>query len=262
MAFSEAQYTAVVDALRGGLEELSGRLDAVAVAARAAAARPSVPDPLAAAIIDAAERIVDAVAVVRDAIVEALRGAVAPVFLFTDGLEWLEVRDAATRVQGVLRAEQLPVADHWKGYAADRYATAIRAQSEAAGRVGAIADRASSALVTCAVAGLAFYTALGVVVARLIVAVVAAISAFGSAVFSWAGVLIVLEEAGAGGATVAGLVVALVALLGAQLAPLGALTGELGDGGVFHEGRWPSAVTSAYTDATVTDGDAEWSFER
>jgi hypothetical protein len=260
--FSESQYAAVTDALRAGLDEVSRRLDGVAAAARASAARPIVPPPLAAAMVLAGDRIVGAVGVVRDMIVDALRGVGAPVLVLLDGLDWLEVKGAATRVQGVLRADQLPVGDHWKGYAAQRYAVAVRGQAEAAGRIGATADRASSALITCSVAGLAFYTALGVVVARLIVALAAAIAAFGSVAFSWAGVLLVLEEAGVGAAVVTGLVAALTALLGAQVTQLGGLTGELADGGVFHEGHWPSATTTAYADATVTDGDAEWSFGR
>jgi hypothetical protein len=260
--FTDAQYRAVVDALRAGVAELSGRLDGVVVAARAAAARPSVPPPLAAAIVDAGDRIVDAVGVVLDMIVDAMKGVGAPVPLLFDALEWLEVSAAAARVRGVLRVDQLPVADHWKGYAADRYAVAVRGQSEAAGRVGAVADRAAAVLLTCAAAGLAFYTALGVVVVQLIVAVVAAIAALGSLVFSWAGVLFVLEEAGVNTAVVVGLVTGLSALMGIQLTQLGGLIGELSDDGVFHDGRWPSATTAAYSDATVTDGDAEWSFER
>jgi hypothetical protein len=38
--------------------------------------------------------------------------------------------------------------------------------------------------------------------------------------------------------------------------------GELVDGSVFPGGRWLDATTGNYTDATVTDGDADWSFER
>lgn len=260
--FGEAQYAAVVDALHAGLADLTGRLDGVATAARAAAARPFVAPPLAAAIVDAGDRIVAAIGAVLDMIVDAMRGVAAPLLLLSDGLEWLEVKALATRVQGVLRVDQLPVADHWKGYAADRYAVAVRGQSEAAGRVGAIADRAAAVLITCAAAGLAFYTALGVVVVKLIAAAVAATAALGSVVFSWAGVLLVLEEAGVNGVVVLGLVTGLATLLGVQVTQLGALTGELADNGVFHEGHWPSATTTAYADATVTDGDAEWSFER
>ncbi len=262
MTFSQAQYESVAAALRSGVAELSALIDCVGAAAGAAARQPAVPAPLSAAIIDAGDGIAEAAAAVRDMVVEAMRGLAAPVFLLGDGLDWLDVRSAATRVQGVLRVDQLPVADHWKGYAADRYALAVRAQSDAAGRLGAIAERASSVLVTCAVAGLAFYTALGVVVAKLIIALAGAIAAFGSVVFSWAGVLIVLEEAGVGATVVTGLVVALSALLGTQLTQIGSLDGELADGGVFHRGHWPSATTAAYADATVTDGDAEWSFER
>lgn len=260
--FSEAQYRAVVDALRAGMEDLSGRLAGVSAAARAAAAQPYVPPPLAAAMVTAGDRIVEAIGAVMDTIVDVMRGFGAPVVLFLDGLDWLETKRAATQVQGVLRVDQLPVADRWKGSAADRYAVAVRGQSDAAGRIGAIADRTATALLVCASAGLAFYAAIGFIVVKLIVAAVAAIVAFGSVVFSWSGALYVLAEASVSSATITTLVVALAALVGSQVVQLGGLIGELSDNGVFRAGHWPSATTEAYRDATVTDGDAEWSFER
>lgn len=260
--FSEARYRAVVEALRVGMEDLSGRLTGVTAAAHAAAAAPSVPPPLAAAMVTAGDRIVEAITAVLDTILDVLQGVGAPVLLFFDGLDWLEIKRAATQVQGVLRVDQLPVADRWKGHAADRYAVAVRGQSDAAGRIGAIADRTATALLVCASAGLAFYAAIGFIVVKLIVAAVAAIVAFGSVVFSWSGALYVLAEASLSTAAITGLTVALAALIGSQVLQLGALIGELSDNGVFHEGHWPSATTQAYNDATVTDGDAEWSFER
>jgi hypothetical protein len=260
--FSEAQYRAVVDALRAGMENLSGRLTEVSAAARAAAARPGVPPPLAAAMVAAGDHIVDVLGAVLDAIVDAVQGVGAPVLLFLNGLDWLEVKRAATQVQGVLRVDQLPVGDRWKGYAADRYAVAVRGQSDAAGRIGTIADRTATALLVCASAGLAFYAAIGYIVVKLIAAAVAAIASFGSVVFSWSGALYVLSEAGLSTAAITAFVVALTALIGSQVLQLGGLIGELSDNGVFHEGHWPSATTQAYSDATVTDGDAEWSFER
>jgi hypothetical protein len=44
-------------------------------------------------------------------------------------------------VQSVLRADQLSTDDHWKGAASDVYVTAIKPQSEAAGKIGTIADK-------------------------------------------------------------------------------------------------------------------------
>jgi hypothetical protein len=55
---------------------------------------------------------------------------------------------------------------------------------------------------------------------------------------------------------------ALTALLGAQASQMTVLHGEAVDGGVFPHGHWPDATTTNFSDATVTDGDADWSLRR
>ena len=148
---------------------------------------------------------------------------------------------------------------HWKGLAADRYATAVPTQSGAAGRIAATAQTTTTTLGACALAGLAFYVALGVILVRLIGALVAAIAAFGSEVFSWAGLLLVVEESGVALGLLIAAVSTLTALLGTQVATVNNLRGELVDHSQFPDGRWPRAVADTYADATVTDGDAKWS---
>lgn len=141
--------------------------------------------------------------------------------------------------------------------AADRYSTAVAAQSGAAGRIAGAASTAMISLGACAAAGTAFYIALGVILVRLIGGLIAAILAFGSEVFSWAGVLIALEEAGLAAGLLIAAVGALTALLTAQAATMNALRGQMLDHSQFPAGHWPSAVADTYSDATVTDGDAK-----
>jgi hypothetical protein len=57
-----------------------------------------------------------------------------------------------------------------------------------------IQNCAAIALGICAVAGLAFYVALGVILAQFIVAMIATIAAVGSIAFSWAGVGIAVGD--------------------------------------------------------------------
>ncbi|MEU5553621.1 hypothetical protein ABZ738_28010 [Micromonospora sp. NPDC047793] len=98
----------------------------------------------------------------------------------------------------------------------------------------------SGHLLACAAAGAAFYTTLEVVLAKLIVAAIAAITAFGSAVFSWAGAAIVVEEAGVNTAIVATAVTTLSAFLAAQATSMVNLHGEAVDSRSFPGSKWPS----------------------
>ena len=68
----------------------------------------------------------------------------------------------------------------------------------------------------CAAAGLAFYIALGVIVVKFIAAMATAIAAFGTAVFSWAGLLLVVEEAAITPAMIIAAVSGLAVVLGAS----------------------------------------------
>ena len=262
MDFSVAQYQATIDKINAGMQDLSGKIGQVAPAANAAVNHWYIPDFVKDAIIWCAEKIIDLAKWIWDKFVELLKGAAAPVYMFQHALEWQDVKGMATGVQGVLRADQLGADDHWKGAASDAYVAAIKPQSEAAGKIGTIADRTAQALIISAVASLAFYVALGVILIKFIAAMVAAIAAFGSAVFSWAGAAIIVEEAGVNTALITAAVTTLLAALGAQAQQLTVLKGELVDGSAFPGGQWPDATTGNYSDATVTDGDADWSFER
>lgn len=52
---------------------------------------------------------------------------------------------------------------------------------------------------------------------------------------------------------------ALVTSLGTQAAQLVTLHGEAADRTAFPRGAWPNPTTGRYDDATVTDGDTDWS---
>lgn len=262
MAFSEAQYRAAVEAVESGLGEVSVKIGEVTVAANSAAAMWSAFPVVREAIVWAGTELVRLASSVLDKIVELLKGAAAPVFIYGYSLEWFDVKAPALDVQGRLRVDQLAIDDHWKGVASDGYVAAVKPQSDAAGKVGSIAEKAASALNASALAGLAFYIAVGAIVVKFLAAMVAAIAALGSAVFSWAGALIIVEEAAVTPVMIAGAVGATLALLGTQAYQLGLLNSELGDASMFPGGHWPGAATGSYSDATVVDGDAEWSFER
>jgi hypothetical protein len=261
MPFNEERYRQAIEALTTGTTKLANKLNQVVPTANSALSQWWIPDWMRDAIVWLARKIVSIGSTVLEKIKELLKGAVAPVYMFKYAWEWQDIRGKATDVAGNLRPERLAVGRHWTGAAASAYDRAIKPQSEAADRIGTIAGSTATALNVCAAAALAFYVALGVILVKLIAATVAAIIAFGSAVFSWAGAAIIVEEAAVNSALIITLVGALTAALGAQASQMSTLHGEAVAGGVFAGGKWPQSTSGQFSDATVRDGDADWSLQ-
>ena len=259
MEFSEEQYRAAIEKIRYGLTELNAKIQQIPGAANAAVASPDMPESVRNAVIWLTRKMVDILTSVVNKIVELLKGAAAPIFMFRSAYGWQEVRGLASSVVGNLRPEALRVNRYWTGVANDAYNRAVKPQSDAAAKVGAIAERTSTSLNVCAAAGLAFYVALGVIVVKFIAAAVAVIAALGSIVLSWAGLALIVEEAAVNTGMIIAAVAALTALLGAQASQIAVLHGEAIDTSAFPGGRWPESTRDTFSDATVLDGDAKWS---
>jgi hypothetical protein len=261
MGFNEEQYRAAVEKIEKGLTDLDGKIQQIPGVANAAVSNFLMPDFVRDAVIWLAEKTVAILSSVVKKIVELLKGAVAPIYMFKYAWEWQDIRGVATGVVGDLRPEALSVGRHWKGPANDAYTKAIKPQSDAATKVGTISERTATSLTVCAAAGLAFYVAIGVIVVKFIAAAVAVIAALGSVVFSWAGLALVVEEAGVNTGLIIAAVAALTALLGAQASQMAVLHGESIDNSVFPSGKWPKSTSDTFSDATVQDGDADWSMQ-
>jgi len=259
---SLAQYEAAIDKLSTGTRDLESKLQQIGPAAHAAANRWYVNRAIADKIIDLANKMIELGSKILDKIIELLKGLVAPIYMTLNSMDWMEIKRFATGVAGRLKPEGLTVDLRWQGAASEAYVKQIKPQAEAAARIGTIADKTAVSLVICAGAALAFYLALGVIVVKFIAALITAIAAFGSAVFSWAGAAIIVEEAGVNTALILGAVGTLLAVLGAQAKEMVTLQGEANDMSAFPGGSWPNATTANFSDATVKDGDADWSFER
>lgn len=245
--------------LSGGLADVRHNIDAVGPTVRATLAVTTLPGPVADALVWCAEQLVSLVNGLIVTIEDALKGLAAPVAFYVHANDWQSIRGTASTVTGRLRPEAMPANALWTGSAA-AYKAATTPQGTAANRLATIADKTSTALYFSAAAGCALYVALGAIVVKLIAATAAAVVAFGSEVFSWAGALIILEEAGITGGLITAAVAALVAALTARA--LITLHGEAGDNSAFPGGTWPDPVAASYADATVTDGDADWSLPR
>lgn len=260
MDFSKAQFESLLADISAGMDDLSLRLDQIEPAAIAAADRWYIPAGVADSIIWLGRETVEVGRKVLNFLKDLLKGATAPIFMFMDAWDWMDVRGSASGIASALTEQHLVVDNSdWSGKARDAYVSSVASHREAATRISSIASSTSGHLLACAAAGAAFYTTLAVVLAKLIAAAIEAIAAFGSAVFSWAGAAIVLEEAGVNTAIIATAITTLSAFLAAQATSMVNLHGEAVDNSAFPGGKWPSPNSSTYSDATVKDGDADWS---
>lgn len=261
MDIGAAQCQAAIDQLNVGLADLSAQLGRIGPAAQAAAGQPLMPPWLADAVLAVGEKLKELGSWLLDKITELLKGAAAPVLFAFKAYDWQSLRGTASEVVDGLRPEALEVGRVWHGEAADAYARQIPPQGEAAARIAAIAEKTAVSLGLCVAAATAFYVALGVIVVKFIAAMVAAIAAFGSVVFSWAGLAIIVEEAGVNTGMVVAAVTTLAAVLAAQAKEMATLHGEASDVSAFPGGHWPNARADRFSDATVRDGDADWSLQ-
>lgn len=262
VAFSPAQFDAVIDQINSGLTTFEGNLAKIQPAARAATSHWWIDPVTRESLTWIADKTVEIGIKILDWIKELLKGAVAPVLMFVDGMDWLDVKGKADGVSTDIGAQPIVLGTtDWSGDAADAYAAAAGRQAAAASRLAAIAGTTANTLFGLAGGGLLFYLALAAVLAKLITASATAIAAFGSAVFSWAGAAIVLEEAGTDATAIWAAVAAITSFVSSQAAAMAALHGETVDPSSFPGGRWPDPTTSAYADGSITDGKADWSLK-
>lgn len=260
MEFSKAQFESLLADIDSGLHDLDLRLNQIGPAAMAAAGRWYVPAGVAEAILALGRQTVTVGRQVLDFLIDLMKGATAPIFMFIDAWDWMDVRGSASGIASALTEQHLVVDNSdWSGKARDAYVSSVTSHSTAAGKISSIAASTSGHLLACAAAGAAFYATLAVVLAKLIAATIVALAALGSAVFSWAGAALILEEAGVNTAIIGTALVTLTAFLATQATSMVNLHGEAVDKTAFPAGKWPSPNSSTYNDATVKDGDADWS---
>jgi hypothetical protein len=262
MTVNLAEYEATIRRLDSGLAELSRLVHQLPAAAAAAAGRWYMTDAMSHSLTRLTNALTGAgahgIAQVRD----LMKGAAAPFLLISEVRIWGEVRGVATTFVGELQPVALSVDYYWRGRASEAYRSVIPANTAAATRIGVMADKTQTALGWSVSAALAFYAGLLVVVIQLIVGFVGVLAILGTVVFSWAGLVLAIRQAAVGWIEVGVLTALLASALGTQVVQLGNLHSEAADLSAFPGGHWPGSSTDRYSDATVIDGDAEWSVER
>ena len=262
MTFSEVQFQETINKINGNLAVLSGKIAAIPPTVRAAMDHWYIPGFVKDAIERLAQMVTELATWTGDKIREVLKGVAAPVYFFRYAFEWQDIRGIANDVTGELKPEVLRASTVWTGPAAAAYGRVIGPQGAAANKIATISDRIATTMQICAGVGLTFYVAVAVILVKFIAAMVTAITALGSAVFSWAGAALIVEEAGVNSSLIWAAIGALTAALATQAQQLIGLHGEAIDNSVFPGGHWPDPTTASYRDGTVRDGDADWSLER
>jgi hypothetical protein len=246
-AFSPAQYQAVTDKINSGINTVTQeKLPEFVSVTNSLLGEWYIPG----FVKDTVKWLVEELIKIADAVIskigELLKGAAIPVYMFDYAWNWEDIKGTATGVESELVPGVVGLED-WKGQAASVYTSAIQPQSQAAAQIGAIADSTANSLWTCAAAGMAFYVALGVIVYQLIAALAAAIAAVGSIIFSWAGLAMVVSDAGISTGLIIAAVSTLSALLGVQASQMVSLHGKAVDETAFPGGRWPVAANLGAT---------------
>jgi hypothetical protein len=262
MAAHIADYEAATTRFTSESNRLSAKLAEIRPAALMALNQWYITPGMADAIIWLADKVIELGTALWHKLVELARGIAAPYFMFQHAYEWMEIKGHATGIATNLRPEFLAVDRHWQGRAADAYVRVIQPQVNAAARIGTMADKTAISLSICGAAATAFYLALGIIVLKFFVAITAAIAAFWTAVLSWAGAAIIVEEAAVNTAAITAAVGALLGLLATQATTLVAMHGEAVDRTAFPDGHWPNPAAAEFSDGTVRDRDADWSIQR
>lgn len=246
MSFSDAQFQETISKLNAGLNELSTKIAEVPPAANAAMDHWYIPESIKDAIGWLAEKITELATWIWNKIKEMMVGIAAPVYFFQYAVDWQDIRGIANGVTGELTPEAMPATRSWTSSAGAAYSKIIKPQGDAVGKIATIAHGTADALQICAVAGLAFYVAIAIILVKFIAAMAAAIAAFGSGVFSWAGAALVVEEASVNSALIWSAIAALIGALSTQAQQMTGLHGEAIDNSTFPGGHWPDPITGAY----------------
>ncbi|TCK21819.1 hypothetical protein [Pseudonocardia endophytica] len=249
----------VIDEIRRGVDDIARYASEIPTAVDEVLTRIVFSPPVRDFLVRAAVEAVELVTETLDTLHQLLVGAAAPIWFYEYAHRWQDLRGTTTGVTGALDPDLMPAAYTWSGRAGDAYTRATGPQRDAVDRLSTLADEISGALTFCATAGVAFYVALGVVVVQFVASLVAALAAIATGVGAPVGLAGLLASISVDTFAVISAVTTLTAVLAVAAQQMTALHGEAVDDGTFPGGHWPDPVTAAYSDGTVTDGDADWS---
>ena len=217
MSFSMSEFQLALDKINVGMDDIRMNMVKIPNVANSTINHWYVPAPVAEGIVWLAEKMLELAQKIWDKLIDVLQGVAAPAYFLAYSQDLNDMAALAEGTVANLSLGQLVNDGDWAGRAANVYRGEASTQRNAASKLANICDEMSNALVWAGVAGLAFYVGIGVIIAKFVISMVAAVAALGSVVFSWAGAALIVEEAGVNTAAIAGLVTTLLALIGDQV---------------------------------------------
>lgn len=210
-------------------------------------------------IIELGNKFADAISDLWEKFIESLKGIAAPAFFISTSFDWASFAAKANKMASELEDTAVKVDSYWQGTAASAYGAAIAPQGKAMARVGTVANAARSSMITVGTAGVAFYASLlGIVISVVIEATMEVLGAgtgIGAIPAGIAGLITAAKFA----AFVTAAITGFVSILNSELTQAQALQAELDNSQGFPSGHWPATGAAGFSDATVKDGDADWS---
>lgn len=213
--FSASTFEATITDINSGLGQIPKHLDEGYSAVQNTLSSPLVFGWLADALVWAWNKVCELTQDFLNTMSEILEGASAPVLFFFRAYDWItDVKEPMVDLKAAASPDALIGSYYWSGQGATAYRAAVADQPAAAGATAEIGQTMAIQLGLCAAAGLGFYVAIGVIVVKFVAAIIVAVAAFASAVFSEAGLALIVEEAAVTPALITAAVIALTTVLG------------------------------------------------
>lgn len=242
MNFNQAVYEAILEKINEGIKKLQEGFDAFIDKVNWLI---SLAKDFAQWLFD---RIQDAVNVLQKAInaviqllTKCLEGFLAPILFFKRGMDWHNnVKHPMKEYAASVASDKLVSSDDWEGRAGNRYREATADQKTAGDACATIGSQMGTNLIVCAGGGLAFYTAIGVALAKLIAALIASAAAAATVVGAPPAAGAATVSAGVTTGEIIAASAALLAFLGTQATTISNVSAAFSE---FPYSHWPSGTS-------------------
>ena len=248
---------AVIDTVRGGVDQATDLVNGVLTGARAVLAQ--LPPDAAGGVLADLGRLEQSFADTMTGLGEFLSSGGDPAALRAAGSAWAtEIGGAAGRLAGFATLDATAGDDHWSGDAATAYRNALPPQQLALTAIKTAGDEVDATLVDLANAVMKFWISVALAFASLVAALLASAAGAATVVGAPVAVAACIASIGVFATALTGMINALTELTNDIHKRVHELDRRLQFDTAFRGGAWPqSAAISG--DGSITDGDdTDW----
>jgi uncharacterized protein YukE len=195
----------------------------------------------------------------EDLVATLLAPVQLPFWLWRNAERWTEVRAELSAMVGDLNVTNREVHIRWRGVAADAYHAVLPAHVAAAAQLAGATDAIQVALNWAGTTAAIFYAMLVAILLQAMAGLLVAAATVVAVPVAVASLVAIAMIAATLLGELAVLVVVTTEAFARMKVWMTEVLSEARDNSSFPNGQWPAARTKWYSDATVTDGDADWS---